>query len=94
MWLIETDEGVTLQVIVQPRASRAGLGPLQGDRLKLRVTAAPVDGAANEAVVKLLAQTFRVPRRDVVILAGQTGRRKTIQIRGVTAAIVEETVKH
>ena len=92
MWLTGTDEGVTMRVTVAPRASRAGLGPLQADRLKVRVTAPPVDGAANEAVVKLLARTFRVAKKDVVIQTGLSGRKKTILIRGVTAKDVENAL--
>jgi uncharacterized protein (TIGR00251 family) len=71
--------------VVQPRASQEGIA-LLGDRLKISVNAPPVEGKANEAVIRVLAQTLGVARGAVEILRGQTGRRKTVRIRGVTLA--------
>lgn len=73
---------LTLEIIVQPRASRAGVGPMIGDRLRVAVTAPPVDGEANDAVVEALAEAFDVRRADVEIIRGQTGRRKTVRVAG------------
>lgn len=84
----EIPGGVRLPVLVQPRASRVRFGPIHGDRIKVSITSAPVDGAANQAVVELLAKTFHVAKRDVVITAGHTSRRKTIEVQGVTKASV------
>jgi hypothetical protein len=81
--------GVAIDLLVQPRASRARLGPMHGDRVKLAVTAPPVDGAANDAVIAFLADALGVPRRAIEITAGATGRRKTVRIAGVTRAAVE-----
>jgi uncharacterized protein len=72
---------VMLQVKVQPRASKNEIGPLLGDELKIKVTAAPVDAAANEALLRLLAETLDCPRGDVQLVRGQTSRHKTIAIR-------------
>lgn len=82
---------------VQPRASRAEVigfvdGP-QGPELKVRVTAPPVEGEANEAVVALLAKTFGIAKRDVEILAGATGRRKRVRVHGLDAAAVRERLR-
>ena len=77
------DGGVALDVLVQPRASRARIGPAHGDRIKVAVTAPPVDGAANQAVIDLFARALGVPRRDVAITAGHGSRRKTVAITGV-----------
>jgi uncharacterized protein len=77
--------GVYLFVKVQPRASRNEFGEIAGDELKLKVTAPPVDAAANEAVVKMLAEVFGCARGAVQITRGQTSRHKTIFISGVTA---------
>ena len=85
----EKDGAVTLDIAVKPRSSREGVGPVQGDRLCVAVNAPPVDGKANEAVVRVLAQTFKVARSAVAIVRGETGRKKTIRISGVTAAAVE-----
>jgi uncharacterized protein (TIGR00251 family) len=84
--LAEKDGVLTVDVQVVPRASRPRLGPFVGDRLKVQVSAPPVDGEANQAVVELFARSLKVPRRDVTIIAGETGRRKTLRIAGATAA--------
>jgi uncharacterized protein (TIGR00251 family) len=69
-----------LAVHVQPRSSRDEVAGLHGDRLKVRITAPPVDGKANEHLIGYLAGLFRVPRRNVRLLAGETGRDKRFRI--------------
>lgn len=81
-------DGVELDLQVVPRASRESLGPVHGDRLKLHVSAPPVDGAANEAVRALLARLLGVPRGQVTISAGLTGRKKTVTVAGDPTALV------
>jgi uncharacterized protein (TIGR00251 family) len=71
-----------VDVLVVPRASRVAVGPAVGDRLRVAVTAPPVDGAANAAVIDALARAFGVRRGAVHIVRGETGRRKTVQIDG------------
>jgi uncharacterized protein (TIGR00251 family) len=85
----ERDGGVTLDVLVQPRSRRAEVGGLVDDRLRVAVTAPPVEGAANAAVIEALARALGVPRRAISIVRGETGRRKTVRIEGVTAAAVQ-----
>jgi uncharacterized protein len=80
---------LTIDVLVVPRASRTVVGPMQGDRLRVAVTAPPVDGEANAAVIDALAGAFGVRRAAVRILRGERGRRKTIQITGASAATLE-----
>lgn len=87
-----TDDGVSIDVLVQPRASRVKLGPVSGDRIKIAVTAPPVDGKANAAVVDAVAAALRVKKRDVEIASGHGSRRKTVRIRGVSAADVEAVI--
>jgi hypothetical protein len=65
---------------VQPRASRAGLAGVLGDRLKLKVHAPPVEGAANAAVLRWAADAFGVPAGAVEIVSGATARDKTLRI--------------
>jgi uncharacterized protein len=84
----ERDGGVTIDVAVKPRSSREGVGPVHGDRVVVAVNAPPVDGKANEAVVRVLAETFGVPKAAVAIVRGETGRKKTVRIAGITAAAV------
>jgi uncharacterized protein (TIGR00251 family) len=85
----EDADGITIDVLVQPRASRARVGPVHGDRLKLAVTAPPVDGEANAAVVELLARALAVPRSAIDVVAGTAARRKTIRVRGITRAALD-----
>lgn len=87
VWCRAAPDGTLLDLVVQPRASREGIGPVQGDRLKVRVHAPPVDDAANEAVVRLIAEALGVPRAAVSLVAGRTGRRKTAKVAGVGAEV-------
>ena len=82
----EVDGALIVDILVQPRASREGVGPVIGDRLRVSVSAAPVDGKANEAVVRTLAAALGTPRTAVEIVRGKTGRRKTVRIQGATLA--------
>ena len=82
--------GVRLFVRAQPRASRSAVvGTIDDGRggiaLKIAVAAPPVEGAANDAIVELLADVLGVPRRSVTIARGDTGRNKQIDIAGIDA---------
>jgi uncharacterized protein (TIGR00251 family) len=85
----EVNGALVVDILVQPRASRAGVGPMVGDRLRVSVTAPPVDGKANAAVIEALAAAFGVRRGDVSIVRGETGRRKTVRVAGATRAALE-----
>jgi uncharacterized protein (TIGR00251 family) len=80
---------VTFDVLVQPRASRVKLGPVHDNRLKVAVTAPPVDGEANAAVIDAIAKALGVARGAVEVVAGASSRRKTVRVTGVTRAAVE-----
>lgn len=79
---------VRVGVHVQPRASKSEIVGLHGAALKVRLQAPPVDGAANEALVSLLADRLGVPRRSVRVAAGATSRAKTVEIEGTTESAV------
>jgi len=81
---------VTLDILVQPRASRAKIGPMHDGRIKIAVTAPPVDGEANAAVIELFARQLGIPRSSVEIVAGASSRRKTIKIANVTEQQIAE----
>jgi hypothetical protein len=85
----ESGGALVVDVVVQPRAARARVGPAVGDRLRVAVTAPPVDGKANAAVIEALAEAFAVRRADVRILRGESGRRKTVSIAGGTLRALE-----
>lgn len=73
---------------VVPRAGRSGFAGLRDGAILVRLAAAPVDGAANEELVALLARTLHVPKRDVAIVAGERARTKRIRVAGMSAAQV------
>jgi uncharacterized protein (TIGR00251 family) len=89
----EDDRGIVFDVLVQPRSSRPRLGPVHGDRLKVAVTAPPVDGEANAAVIELVARALGVGRGDVEVVAGASSRRKTLRVRGVARTRLDEAVQ-
>lgn len=92
MKITEADGAVTFDVLVQPRASRAKVGPIHDGRLKLAVTAPPVDGEANAAVIELLAKSFGVSRGAIAVVAGTSSRRKTVRVVGVARTAVEALI--
>jgi uncharacterized protein (TIGR00251 family) len=87
-WVRDDAGGAVLDVLVQPRASRTRVVGEHDGRLKVQLAAPPVDGEANAALVGFLADALSVRRADVSIVRGDTGRRKTVRIAGVTAARV------
>jgi uncharacterized protein YggU (UPF0235/DUF167 family) len=81
--------GIEIVVRVTPRGGRDALGPGSPGQFAARLAAAPVDGAANEALVALVARAFGVPRRDVTLAAGKTSRVKRLAIAGDSEALAE-----
>jgi uncharacterized protein len=82
------DGGVYLAVKVQPRASKNEIGEALGEELKIKVTAPPVDAAANEALIRLLSDTLNCPRGSVQLVRGQTSRHKLLFLHGLQAVEV------
>jgi uncharacterized protein len=80
--------GVRVTVHVQPRAARTEIAGVHGTALRVRLNAPPVDGAANDALVRFLAEQFGVPRRAVRVVAGHASRRKIVELDGVDVAAV------
>jgi uncharacterized protein len=85
-WLAPVPGGIRLLVSASPRASRTEVAGVAEGRLRVRVAAPPVEGAANEELVRFLARSFRVPQSAVTVTAGAAGRRKTVLVRGVAPA--------
>ncbi|MBS1211643.1 MAG: protein Mettu [Proteobacteria bacterium] len=79
-WYRWRNGALILDIHVQPRASRDEIAGVHGDRLKIRITAPPVDGKANRHLIAYLAKVFGVPKSDVTIVAGESGRDKRAQI--------------
>ena len=82
--------GVTFAVRVVPRASKDEIVGIHGDALKIRVTAPPVEGRANEALIAFLAKRLGVRKSQVEIVAGATSRRKMIRVIGLSLQGVKE----
>ena len=81
----DTTDGVILTVHIQPKASTTVCVGIHGNALKIRVAAPPVDGAANDALIRFLVQTLSLPLAAVCIESGTGGRHKRVRLRGVTA---------
>lgn len=79
---------VVFKVQVVPRSSRSEVVGEYNGALRVKLAAPPVDGAANEELIRVLARTFNVPRSAVIILSGHTGKVKQISIKGRTTEVV------
>jgi len=79
-WYRWDDADLILKLRVQPRASRDELIGPHGDRFRVRITAPPVEGRANQHLIRLFAEAFAVRRGQVTLLAGETGRDKRLRI--------------
>ena len=88
--LQETARGITFAVKVHPRARKNAITGHVGDALKLALTAPPVDGKANHAVIEFLADLFAIPRSSVTIASGETSRNKVVRIAGVSKPTAEQ----
>ncbi len=77
-------EGVTLDLRVQPRSSKPGFSGPHGERLGLRIQAPPVEGAANKACAVFLSKFFGISKSKVILLRGRKSREKTFLLEGVT----------
>jgi uncharacterized protein (TIGR00251 family) len=92
-WKIEESAGgVTFAVRVIPRSSRNQVAGVQGDALKVKLTAPPVEGAANEALIEFLAERLSVRESAVSILSGDKSRNKVVRVEGMTQSQVERAI--
>ena len=79
-WYRREGDAVTLTLHIQPGAKRSEVAGLHGDALKIRLAAPPVEGRANEALLRFVAELFEVPLRDVELLRGAQSRHKTARV--------------
>jgi uncharacterized protein (TIGR00251 family) len=86
----EEPDGIVVAVRVVPRAGRDEVAGVRHGALLVRLAAAPVEGAANDALVRLLADRLGVPRRAITIVAGARARQKRVRIAGLDAAAFRE----
>ena len=83
------DGRVLLRLSVQPKSSRNAFAGIHGDTVKLAITAPPVDGKANKAVIKFLASFFKLKKKDITIKHGLQSRRKSILLAGLDEQTVQ-----
>jgi uncharacterized protein (TIGR00251 family) len=83
--LVDRVEGTVFPVRVMPRAGRTGVAGTRAGALLVRLGAAPVDGAANRALVDFISDLLGVPRHRVAIVSGERSRDKRVLVRGLTA---------
>jgi uncharacterized protein (TIGR00251 family) len=79
----KTGAGMSLQVRVQPRSSRLAVEGVEEGVLRVRLTAAPAEGAANEQLIRLLAAELGVPKSSIRIIKGRTSRNKVVEVEGM-----------
>lgn len=89
----ESKNGLTFDIQVTPRATRAGIAGVQDKALKVKVTALPVEGAANIACISLLAEELGLKKSQLEIFAGQKSRKKTVIVKDITRAELEKKIK-
>lgn len=86
--------GVTIKIRVQPRAAKNQVSGIMDGALKVRLTAPPVDGAANKACCAFIAELLGVAKGRVAVCHGHTGRNKTVRVEGLTARQVLERLNY
>ncbi|WII70617.1 DUF167 family protein [Bdellovibrio sp. 22V] len=85
--------GVRLHLFIQPKASKNEVvGPHNGE-LKVKITAPPIDGRANEGLIEFLSDLFDVPKRNITLVKGDTGRHKTVDVLGIDVSAVQELLR-
>jgi hypothetical protein len=91
--LKESKKGLTIDIQVIPHASRAEIAGEQDGAFKVKVTAPPVEGAANDACIKLLAGELKLKKSQMEIFSGAKSRRKTVLIKNISRAELEKKIK-
>jgi len=86
------DGRITLTLHIQPGAKKTEFAGRHGEALKIRLAAPPVDGKANEALIKFVAETLALPKSAVSLKSGQTSRRKVLEISGATSEAVARLI--
>jgi len=88
----ESEDGVILHVHVVPRSAKSEVAGVQGDALKLKITAPPVEGQANAECIRLLSDILGIKKKQVRILGGHKSRKKTVAIEGIGRRDIEALI--
>ncbi len=89
----EAVSGCRLAVLLTPRASVTAVTGWQGEELKIKISAPPVDGAANAELIKYLASWLKLSRASISIASGHSGRRKILKIEGLSGQQLRELIE-
>jgi len=89
-----TKAGVSVTVRVTPRAGKTAIAGVREDVLLVKLAAAPVDGAANDALIALLADIFDLPKRNIAIVSGDRSRTKRVTLGGASATVLDERLRN
>jgi uncharacterized protein (TIGR00251 family) len=81
-WYRSSGDCITLILHVQPGAKQTTVAGVHGDALKIRLAAPPIEGRANEALLRFIADTFKVPLRNVTLKQGEQSRHKRVEVHG------------
>lgn len=92
-WYQQSREGLVLHIRVMPRAPRDAVDGVLGDALKIRLTAPPVEGKANQALIRFLSDALNLPRGQMTVLAGETSRNKRVLVSGATVDAVRSLLR-
>ena len=90
----ESKKGLTFEIQVTPHASREEIVGMQEGALKIKITASPVEGAANEACLKLLAKALKLRKSQLEILAGAKSRKKVVLVKDISKEDLEEKISN
>jgi uncharacterized protein (TIGR00251 family) len=91
-WINETPEGLAIRIRAVPRASKNEIQGIYDGALKIRLTTPPVDGKANQALIKFLSKTLKISKAQIELAQGETSRHKTVHISGLTKPQLLERV--
>ena len=85
--------GARLHLFIQPKSSKNQIIGAHNGELKVKITAPPVDGRANEGLIEFFSDFFKIPKRNVVLIKGETGRHKTVDLLGVDCEYVRKLIE-
>jgi len=89
-WFEEKEDNIIMNLWIIPRASKNAIQGLHGNALKVRIQAPPVEGKANQALIKFLSKQWHVPRANIEILSGETGRQKRVLLHKVSDSLRQQ----
>ena len=92
-WCRDAGNGrITLTLHIQPGAKKTEFAGLHGDALKIRLAAPPVDGKANEALIRFMAESLQLPKAAITLKSGQTSRRKVLELTGTSGEAIKRLI--